>query len=86
MEAWRHRGVEVWPNPASGVLSVKVLGLIEGIDYDLVVYDIIGNEVLVTGYSSPCELNISFLATGIYLAVVKMEREVIGSRKFIIER
>jgi hypothetical protein len=27
VEAWGHGGVVVWPNPASGVLSVKVLGL-----------------------------------------------------------
>ena len=41
-EAGRHGDLEVWPNPASGVLSVKCLGLNVGISYSLSVVDIFG--------------------------------------------
>jgi hypothetical protein len=86
MEAGEQGRMEVWPNPADGVLSVKGLGLGSGIDYEIVVYDIFGREVLVSGYSSPCELNVSSLPPGIYFAVIKNGSAVLGSRKFLVSR
>jgi hypothetical protein len=52
VEAWGHGGgeagmrgsVEIWPNPASGVLSVKCLGLSAGSSYSLSVVDIFGKQ------------------------------------------
>jgi hypothetical protein len=57
-----------------------------GRDYEVLVYDFFGNEVLVKSYSSHCELDIAFLSPGTYLAVIKDGQEVVASRKFIIER
>jgi hypothetical protein len=87
----------IWPNPASEGLSVKVLGLSEGISYSMVIYDIFGQIAL-----SPCLLvprstcpqgggwswmvDVSALPPGIYLAVVRDDKTVIGTGKFVVAR
>jgi hypothetical protein len=94
----RYEGEEcelvVWPNPANSVLSVKVLGLSSGRYYSLVIYDIFGRIALFLppgggragdgGWS--WQVDVSALPTGIYLAVVKDERNVLGTGKFVVAR
>jgi hypothetical protein len=57
-EETRRRGeevkIEVWPNPASSVLSFKVSGLSSGRDYLLEIYDIFGRKVDEMRSSSLC--------------------------------
>ena len=106
-KAWEQGDIEVWPNPAAEVLSVKCLGLpartfpfgtggSSGIDYELVIYDIFGRMATARQISLPpgggragdggWQVDVSSLPPGMYLAVIKNGREVIGSRKFIISR
>jgi hypothetical protein len=90
MEAWGHGGMEVWPIPASEVLNVKVLGLSEGNDYSLFIYDLFGREVMTDIFSSSrgddWKIDVSALPPGIYFAVVKNGSLVFGSRKVMVYR
>ncbi len=89
--------MEVWPNPASEMLNVEGLMLNSGMDYEFVIYDIFGRETSIPALTSSSprmgggreggwQVNVASLPPGIYLAVVKNGREVIGSRKFLIVR
>jgi hypothetical protein len=91
-------GLEVWPNPCREVLSVKVLGLSEGKDYKLVVYDIFGRSVFSfppfggragdggRGREGRWTLDVSALPPGVYIAIVKNGVELVESRKFVVAR
>ena len=90
--------LEIWPNPASGVLSVKCLGLSSGNSYSLAIYDIFGREVHADFISSilteggrergwqSWTIDVSALPPGIYLAVVKDGQVVLASAKFMVVR
>ncbi|MBW6459566.1 MAG: T9SS type A sorting domain-containing protein, partial [Bacteroidales bacterium] len=90
MEAWGHGGVVVWPNPVREVLSVKVLGLSEGLVYSLEIYDVFGRLAPTPALPQPGEgeirVDVSGLVPGIYLAVVRDKNHFIGSAKFVVVR
>ncbi|MFO7615612.1 MAG: T9SS type A sorting domain-containing protein [Bacteroidales bacterium] len=89
MEAWGRGDVVVYPNPAREVLSVKVLGLSEGIVYSLEIYDIFGRPVLsggLDGREGEIRVDVSGLVPGIYLVVVRDQGKWIGSAKFVVVR
>ncbi|MBW6460045.1 MAG: T9SS type A sorting domain-containing protein [Bacteroidales bacterium] len=90
MEAWGRGGVVVYPNPVREVLSVKVLGLSEGIVYSLEIYDIFGRKAPTPAFPQPGEgeirVDVSGLVPGIYLAVVRDKKHFIGSAKFVVVR
>jgi hypothetical protein len=98
MGAWEHRGMVVWPNPACGVLSVKVLGFGSGKDLKLDIYDIFGSTAPANLISSPqigggreegmegWMVDVMELPPGIYLAVVREETTIITSTKFVVVR
>jgi hypothetical protein len=94
-EAGEQGSLVIWPNPASEGLSVKVLGLSSGINCSLVIYDIFGRIVtapfpLVPRSPGPQDggwswkVDVSALPPGIYLAVVKDDRTVLGTGKFVV--
>jgi hypothetical protein len=95
MDAGRHGGLEIWPNPASGVLSVKCLGLGSGIGYELEIYDIFGRlaltapnpALLQTGEGELAfSVNVFFLPPGLYFAIVKNKEGIVASGKLVIAR
>jgi hypothetical protein len=89
MEAGGRGDVVVYPNPAREVLSVKVLGLSEGLVYSLEIYDIFGRPVLSGGSSGregEIRVDVSGLVHGIYLVVVRDRGKWIGSAKFVVVR
>ncbi|MBW6460853.1 MAG: T9SS type A sorting domain-containing protein [Bacteroidales bacterium] len=89
-------GVRVWPNPVREVLSVKVLGLSEGLVYSLEIYDIFGRKAPGHIASLPpgggragdggWTVDVSGLVPGTYLAVVRDKKHFIGSAKFVVVR
>ncbi|MBW6460044.1 MAG: T9SS type A sorting domain-containing protein [Bacteroidales bacterium] len=90
MEAWGRGGVVVYPNPVREVLSVRVLGLSEGIVYSLEIYDVFGRLAPTPALPQPGEgeirVDVSGLVPGIYLAVVRDKKHFIGSAKFVVVR
>ncbi|MFO7615614.1 MAG: T9SS type A sorting domain-containing protein, partial [Bacteroidales bacterium] len=89
MEAWGRGGVAVWPNPVREVLSVKVLGLSDGLVYSLEIYDIFGRPVLsggLDGREGEIRVDVSGLVPGIYLVVVRDQEKWIGSAKVVVVR
>ena len=93
MEAWGQGEVEVWPNPASQVISVKSSVLISGRDYSLVVYDIFGRPAPIPDPSPTrgkgevwWSLDVSGLPPGVYfISIVEDGRRVRGG-KFVVCR
>jgi hypothetical protein len=82
-------GLEVWPNPASSVLSAKCLGLSGCEDCSLEIYDIFGREVLrikVPDGQETLQLNITGYSPGVYIAVLKKGYDIVDSRKFVVAR
>jgi hypothetical protein len=96
-EAGRQGSVVIWPNPASGVLSVKCLGLSEVGNLELIVYDIFGKSILPPppaggeGQGGGNEgrggdLDVSALPPGIYFISVLQDGKRIATGKFIVSR
>jgi hypothetical protein len=90
-EAGKQGGLEVWPNPCQGVLSVKCLGLSAGKDYNLSIYDIFGRQatnpdLLQTGERGSWRVDVSAMPSGIYFAVVREGPVIKGSAKFIVAK
>jgi len=96
------KGLTLYPNPASGVLSVECLGLSEFEDLELLIYDVFGRSVVANIISSPMEaggregggaggemswtIDVSSLPPGIYLAVVREGTSIVASGKFVVLR
>ena len=93
MEAGRQRRLEVWPVPCGEMLNVECLMLNEGRDCSLVLYDIFGRPAPIPS-PAPTRgkgevrwtIDVSTLPPGIYLVVVKDERGMVGSAKFVMAR
>jgi len=93
-EVGKRGGLEIWPNPCREVLSVKVLGLNSGIDYELVIYDIFGRTILSLppiggragdgGWS--WQINVESYLPGVYIAILKKGFDIVESRKFVVAR
>ncbi|MFO7614767.1 MAG: hypothetical protein R6W71_09030 [Bacteroidales bacterium] len=85
-----------YPNPVQEVLSVKVLGLSDGIVYSLEIFDVFGRKAPGHLASLPpgggragdggWTVDIPGLSPGIYLAVVRDKNHFIGSAKFVVVR
>jgi serine protease len=87
MEAGKHGGMEVWPNPAESVLSVKCLGLSEGKSGIVSIYDISGKKVKENSISSDKELkiNVEDLKSGVYFAIIMNGTNIMATDKFLIK-
>lgn len=97
MEAGGHGGLEIWPNPARGMLNVECLMLNVGKDYKLSIYDVFGREVMTNvapssnleesrGRAWKWQINVEGYPPGIYLAVVKDGQVIHASAKFIVAK
>ncbi len=86
IEAWGHEGMEVFPNPASSGLSVKVLGLSSGMSYQLSILDLKGRlfeHIEFPGTKETVQVNVESYPPGIYLVLLKKGNEPIATKKFI---
>jgi len=94
------KGLTLYPNPASGVLSVECLGLSEFEDLELLIYDVFGRSVVVNNISSPMEgggregggaggemswtIDVSSLPPGIYFVSVSDHGNRVAGAKFVV--
>jgi hypothetical protein len=93
-------GLEVWPNPSSGMLNVECLMLNEGSDYELIVYDIFGRisslPRLGEGQGGGHEggdrgwkgwkVDVSSLPSGIYFISIMESGNRVAGGKFVVSR
>ncbi|MGZ3884084.1 MAG: T9SS type A sorting domain-containing protein [Bacteroidia bacterium] len=75
--------ISVWPNPAESMLHLRAGGLPE--NAELVVYDLLGNEVLKQQVADNSSISIEKLAKGAYIYRVISERQPLKTGKFIKE-
>jgi hypothetical protein len=61
--------IDVYPNPASDVVSVSVNKL--NSDFYLELTDIFGRKLLKTEFTNQREINVSHLAPGIYCLIIE---------------
>jgi hypothetical protein len=87
----------VYPNPASGVLSVKCLGLSEVGNLELIVYDIFGRPSTLPrlgegqgggneGRDRGWQMDVSALPPGIYFISVLQDGKRVAGGKFVVAR
>jgi hypothetical protein len=91
--------LEIWPNPAGDIVNCQLSNVNGKKDISLMIYDIFGRTVL-TPITSPSpldsqfagqkelgwQLDVSTLPSGIYFIVIRDERNVIGTWKFMVAR
>jgi hypothetical protein len=91
MEAGVRGGMEVWPNPASGVIHGR-LNLDDGRfnrDLSLVIYDIFGREaqkMKVPVGQDEVIVNVEGYPPGVYIVILKKGVDIVESRKFVVAR
>jgi OOP family OmpA-OmpF porin len=71
--------LDVYPNPTSGVLNLKVLDA--GKDVEIKVTDVLGREVLMSDYKK--QINMSHLEKGIYFVSILQENKTLATKKVI---
>jgi hypothetical protein len=88
-EAGRQGGLEIWPNPASQVISVKCSVLSSGKECLLVVYDVFGREIRkidIPDTNHEIKFTVEDFLPGLYLVVLKDKNDIIGSAKMVVSR
>jgi hypothetical protein len=89
MEAWGHGGMEIWPNPASGIVDCRWSNFDYRGDLTLMIYDLFGREIgkfSVPATENYVQFNVEDLTPGLYLAVFKDGSHIIGSAKLMVTR
>jgi hypothetical protein len=88
-EAGKPGGMEVWPNPASGVLNVKCLGLSAGSNRLLIIYDVYGRkmkEISVPAGQDMLQTDVRDFHNGIYFIKLFSDHYQVSAAKFLIAR
>jgi hypothetical protein len=93
MGAWEQGGLEIFPNPASGEIHVR-MNMDDGRSNShltLDIYDIFGRTAPTpalphSGEGVSWVLNVNELPPGIYLAVVREKTNVVARGKFVVVR
>jgi hypothetical protein len=93
MEAWGHGGMELYPNPASDLIHITYrqdnLNRFPSIDRELEIFNAFGEKVVgirMSIFEESYTQNISNLAPGLYLVVIRERQRVVSSGKFLIAR
>jgi len=92
MEAGVQRSFEIWPNPASGLINVRLSMVDVGRlckNLELEIYDMFGREIrkiIIPETDHEIQINVENFPQGLYLVVYKEGSKVIGSSKMIISR
>ena len=81
VEDTQHQSTNIFPNPSSDKISVD-LGEIGGVAVaDLVIYDILGNEIMsIPNYTNKSEIDISSLSIGTYTIQIQTSTGSISQR------
>ncbi|CAN5455653.1 hypothetical protein BH10BAC3_BH10BAC3_24590 [soil metagenome] len=77
----QNEAIEIYPNPAAGVLYIRGISTVAG-NHVIEVYDIAGRVVLINTVTAN-NVNISALKTGIYLVKVYQNSSVIYAGRFM---
>lgn len=89
MEAWKHGSMEVWPNPAREILNFKFSILNSGGDYSLFIYNSSGiqmMEVKLPDDQNEMKINVERFQSGVYIAVLKADKQIHESFRFVISK
>jgi hypothetical protein len=89
MEAGRHGGMEIFPNPASSIVDCRWSMVDFRGDFSLVIYDMFGREMMnisVPINESEIQFDVGNFPQGIYLVDVRNEHNIIGSSRLVISR
>jgi len=89
MEAWEHGGLELWPNPARGIVDCRWSIVDFRGDFSLMIYDMYGREMMeisVPENEREIQFDVGNFPGGLYLVVVKDGGKIIGSAKLVINR
>jgi hypothetical protein len=91
MEAWWHGRMEVWPNPASSEIHVR-LNMDDGRfykDLKIVINDVFGREVRnikIPDGQDEVIVNVESYPPGVYIAILKNGLDLLESSKFVVAR
>jgi len=81
------RGLEIWPNPARGIVDCR-WSIFDGRgDVVLMIYDVFGREVAeikVPGKQDQVQINVESYPPGVYIAVLRNGGDFLGSGKFVV--
>ena len=93
MGAGGHGGMELWPNPASDLIHITFmqdkLNRFPSQDRELEIFNVFGEKVVgikMSVFQESYSQNISSLAQGLYLVVIRERQKVVSSGKFLIAR
>lgn len=87
--AWGHGGLEIWPNPASGIVDCRLSMVDFRGDCSLVIYDLFGREMMeisVPENENEIQFDLGNFPLGLYLVVLRNGSNIIGSSKLLISR
>jgi outer membrane protein assembly factor BamB len=88
-EEGKRGALEIWPNPAGGIVDGR-WSIVDGRgECSLMIYDMFGRvirRIYVAENKHEIQFDVSNLAPGLYLVVLKDESQIIGSAKMIVSR
>ena len=83
-EHGKENEIEVYPNPASSVISIKLAdGSVNTEKYSIKIVDVVGREILTEKYKE--EIDISHLEKGIYFLSLFQNNSLVGTKKVVKE-
>ena len=81
--------INVFPNPANNELNIEISRsdiLFPASGIQLHIFDIYSREITTQEITSrKCKLDVSAFAPGIYFAIIKDEKGIFGSKKFVVQ-
>ena len=78
--------MSIYPNPASNFIYIDIDESLLNESYEIVILDILGQEVHTQGISHSKEkVELNDLPSGIYIANIKLNDELIIAQRFVIE-
>jgi len=78
----------VYPNPATSEAHINIRYSIPDTRYSLLIYDLLGgmqDEILAPQGKNQISIDVSAFNAGVYVAVLKNEKEIIGRTKFVVK-
>ncbi|HOX77554.1 MAG TPA: hypothetical protein PLW31_05895 [Bacteroidales bacterium] len=82
-------GLEIWPNPATGIVDCRWSMVDFRGDLSLMIYDVFGREIRqidIPDTDHEIKLTVEDFVPGLYLVVLKDENNIIGSARMVVSR